>query len=158
MSSNPQVVLLIEVLQRVFRWWGLPLAGVLLGLAAAVALFVKLPKTYEARTLIFVSPSLISEEFVRSTVPDDMALRLRSLNEAVLSRPYLSRILAEVFRVDAEHPDYEPSLRRLRSRVTATINQYNAETGAGSFELTYRDSDPDLTAKVVNALAALYIE
>ncbi|NJN63797.1 MAG: hypothetical protein HC882_02230, partial [Acidobacteria bacterium] len=70
----------------------------------------------------------------------------------------LSRILAEVF-----------SRRRRASRLrtqfaTAALARdghdqpIQCRDRRRSFELTYRDSDPDLTAKVVNALAALYIE
>lgn len=157
MTDNPKLVSLLELLGVLRRQWWVLVAGVCLGLASGIILYGMLPKVYEATTAIFVAPSQIPESYVRSTVTEDMSVRLRSLQESVLSRPNLVRLAEEVFSSSQTGVDREALLRRIRTHVGVELREYDSRRGAGLFVLTYRDQDPELAARVVNQLADSYI-
>jgi polysaccharide chain length determinant protein (PEP-CTERM system associated) len=149
----------LEMLDRVLRSWWTVVAGLCLGAASATVALVYLPKTYEASTTIFVAPQQVPQEYVRSTVMDDMAMRLQSLREAVLSRPYLMRLVKE-FGGAVRGQEIERLLDSMRSRIEVTVRNTGGDgrRSGGVFSLTYRDSNPDRAARVVNFLADFYMQ
>ncbi|MBZ5638231.1 MAG: hypothetical protein LAO51_05670 [Acidobacteriia bacterium] len=151
---------LLELADRVLLSWWVVIAGVSLGLAGAVTALHYLPKTYEASTTIFVAPQQIPQEFVKSTVTDDMSMRLASLREAVLSRPYLTKLVQGTMGTVADAEEMERTIRSMRSRIEVTVmeNERAGGRSGGVFRLTYRDRTPDRAARVVNTLADFYIE
>src|SRR5436190_8323413 len=95
MSSGSNATIVLEVVDRLRKSWWTVVAGLCIGLACAVVALHYLPRTYKASTLIFVAPQSVPQEFVRSTVTDDMSIRLQSLRESVLSRPYLVKLVQQ---------------------------------------------------------------
>ena len=157
--SDARVVL--EIGDRILRSWWVLVAGPCLGIAGAVAALHYLPKTFEASTTIFVAPQQIPQEFVRSTVTDDMSIRLASLREAVLSRPYLNKLIDRTFGRERDAESLERRIQSVRSRLEVrVIENARVERGrsGGVFQLIYRDQVPERAASVVNTLAELYIE
>jgi polysaccharide chain length determinant protein (PEP-CTERM system associated) len=143
---------LLEILDRVVRSWWTIVAGICLGTSCAVAAMHYLPKIYETRTTIFVAPQRIPQDIVRTTVVDDMSLRMAALAQAVLSRPYLERLIASEFKpAPTTEEEAERLVRLIRSKVTVRVS-------SGVFEIAYRDGDPERAARVVNTLADLYIQ
>ncbi len=158
MMVTPKLAPILEIADRILvSWWTL-VFGAAIGLLGATALLRVSPKTYEATTTIFVAPSQIPLQMVRSQVTDDMGMRLASLREAVLSRPYLVRLAADVFGKSAEEAERLELFDEIRGRLTAEIIRFDAQRGTGVFALTYRDSDPERTARLVNTLGELFIE
>ncbi len=147
----------LEAILRWLRWWGLPVAAISAGIAGGLLVYDILPKEYEAHTTILVAPPQIPRSYVRSTVSEDMAVRLRSLQEAVLSRPYMEQIVQKVLGIDADDPDFEGAIRSIRSRVVVELKEYDRRRGTGLFEIRCRDEDPVRVARLVNLLADLYI-
>ena len=144
--------ILFEILDRVLRSWWTLVAAVCVGAACAVCAMHYLPKVYQATTRIFVAPQKIPQEFVRTTVVDDMSLRMASLEQAVLSRPYLAKLIETDFQpLPATTEEMERLILSIRSRVLVLVT-------SGVFEISFRDVDPQRAARVVNTLADTYIE
>jgi polysaccharide chain length determinant protein (PEP-CTERM system associated) len=139
---------LVDVVLR--SWWTL-VAGVCIGLAAAVIALHYAPKKYEASTKIFMAQPKIPTEYVRSVVTDDTALRLAAVKEAVLSRPYMLRLIESTFGM----PDTEEGAENLMNDVRGRMD-VKVLPNLFVFVLSYRDSDPKRAANVVNTLADLY--
>ncbi len=160
MSSGFNKAQVLELTDRILHSWWTLVVGPCLGLAAALAGLHYLPKTYEASTTIFVAPPQIPQDFVRSTVTDDMSIRLASLREAVLSRPYLENLINETFGRPSSEAQLEGLMNRVRSRVQVSVRHDRVDfskTG-GVFNITYRDSDPARAANVVNTLVKYYVK
>lgn len=158
MSERKTTTLALEVLDRVLRTWWLVVLGVALGLFMASVALRFLPKTYWASTQIFVAPSRLPLEFVRQQDTGDMAMRVASLRESVLSRPYLVKIAADVYEKTDDVAERERFLDVIRYRLDASVIRIDTARGSGVFELSYRDSDPQRAANVANMLANLFIE
>ncbi len=153
MSLEPRNLVALELLERVLKSWWTLVGGACIGLAAAVAVLHVLPKTYEATTKIFVAPQKIPSQYVTSTVTDDMATRLSVLQEAVLSRSYMLKLIEQTYGVQENEEQVDLLMLEIRSKLRVKVTQ-----PANLFELTYRDSDPERAAKVVNILTDLYIK
>ncbi|UCF69404.1 MAG: hypothetical protein JSV80_09075 [Acidobacteriota bacterium] len=157
MRQDQKATFFLEQIDRVKRWWWVLVVGPCFGLGAGIVAYEYLPKTYEATTRILVSPPQIDQEFVRSTVTDDMSLRLQSLHEAVLSRPYMQKLMQEVFGVPENQVAREKLMAKIRRRLETRVTSADYRRGGGLFELMYRDEDPQRAARVVNLLAQTYI-
>ena len=158
MNGRQKTVLLAETIERIARSWWLVLLGLALGFAGGRAAMSFLPRTYEAETKIFVAPSRLPLEFVRNQTPDDISMRVASLRESVLSRPYLLKVASEIYGVDEARAEREHWLGAITSRLEASVIRFDAQRGAGVFGLAYRDADPQRAAAAVNMLASLFIE
>ena len=83
--------------KRILRkyWWILPLSTLLLGALGFVATLV-LPKKYTSSTSVLVEQPVVSAEYVRPVVTDDLNLRLASMKGQVLSGPRLQPIIEKL--------------------------------------------------------------
>ncbi len=158
MAENTKLTQLLEIADGVVKSWWLAVLGVSLGLVGASAALRYLPKVYEAETKIFVAPSRIPLEFVRSQGQDDLGMRVASLRESVLSRPYLLKVAAEVYHQDEAQVENSHLLSVIEGKLQASVLRIDEQRGAGVFQLSYRDSDPARAADAVNMLANLFIE
>lgn len=154
------LTMVLEIVDRVLRSWWTLVAGACLGLAGGFVAVDHLPKIYQANTTIFVTPPQIPEEYVRSTVTDDMAARLIAIKEAVLSRPYMEAIVLKHYGTPSTPEDLERKVGSVRGRVdvdTPRIDRRRGERG-GVFRVKFRDTDPVRAADIANELADRYIE
>ncbi|HEX4824862.1 MAG TPA: hypothetical protein VFV19_11155 [Candidatus Polarisedimenticolaceae bacterium] len=160
MSSGSNATIVLEVVDRLRKSWWTVVAGLCVGLACSVATLHYLPRTFKASTLIFVAPQSVPQEFVRSTVTDDMSMRLQSLKESVLSRPYLEQLANDYLGHTDDPVKLEMRVNDIRSRVEVDVigvaMSGSGKTG-GTFRLSYYDSDSKRAAAMVNALADSYI-
>jgi polysaccharide chain length determinant protein (PEP-CTERM system associated) len=83
--------------KRILRkyWWILPLSTLLLGALGFVATLV-LPKKYMSSTSVLVEQPVVSSEYVRPVVTDDLNMRLASMKGQVLSGPRLQPIIEKL--------------------------------------------------------------
>jgi polysaccharide chain length determinant protein (PEP-CTERM system associated) len=151
MKVNAQTAILLEIADGIFaRWWTV-VAGICVGVAGALLALHFIPKTYEAQTKIFVARQRIPEDFVRTTVMDDMKLRMAALKESVLSRPYLEKIIEDNYQPAPQGEELELLVEAIRWKVSVSVRR-------GLFSISYRDGDPERAARVANALAQIYID
>lgn len=123
-----------------------------------VTLAVCLPDVYQSAATVLVERQQVPESFVRSAILSALDTRLQTMNQVVLSRstlePLISRFhlyprLTTAAAVDRMRRDIQVDLRSVRGG------------GGGStvaFTITYRGTDRDAVAHVVNAIAAFYLE
>lgn len=146
----------LELADKVLRSWGLILAGLFFGLAGAVAVLHFAPKVYEAKTRMWIATQQIPEDVVRTTVKDDMSRRLLAFRDAVLDQPYMIALIEQTYGL----PESEEGLRAMIDRIRQGVVVRGVESrrlGTLSFEISYRDRDPQRTTNVVNTLTRLYI-
>ncbi len=159
MAGETNALRMLESVDRIRRHWWVLFAGLCVGTAGSLVFLEQMPKTFEATTKILVAPQRIPQEFVKSTVTDDLAVRIAALREAVLSRPYLYKLIETAYGRPANDAEAERLIESIRSRVTVTVSGYNLSRSDASayFEVSFQDSNARRAAEVANTLAHLYI-
>ena len=158
MTEASGMALVLEVADRLIRSWWTAVAGICLGLAGALIALHFMPRTYVAATKILVVPPKIPQEFVKSTVNDDFAVRIAALKDAVLSRNYMTKLIDKLYGGVHSEAAIERMIADVGSRLDVKMDMYN-QSGqrAGMFSLLFRDDNPKRAAAVVNELSDMYI-
>lgn len=143
-----------EIVRLLLRRWWLVLLPLAVGTAAGVLAYKWLPVHYRSETLIMVVPQRIPESYVRSTVTGAVEDRLPSINEQIMSRSRLERIISDFDLYAKQRSDgiMEDVVRRMRSDIQVRLE------GKESFRVSYISPDPRIAQKVTERLASLYIE
>lgn len=126
-----------------------------------MVLAVKLPKLYEASTLIFVQPQRVSEKIVTPVVDKDVENRISTLSQQIMSRSNLERVIANFnLFADPKLRDMliEDKLAILRKRIKVEVGRTRSSKDTDSFSIIYQDYDPQTTMKVANGLATFFID
>ena len=123
---------------------------------AAVTLVVSLPSVYQSSATVLVERQQVPESFVRSTVLSALDTRLQTLNQEILSRSSLELLIAR-FHL---YPDATTTaaVERMRRDVQVELRSVRGGGSTVAFVVTYRGTDRDTVAQVVNAIAAFYID
>jgi len=150
-KAEEKAAFAVELVEAVLRRWWTIVAGVCVGVAVSLLALNHLPKVYESSTKILVSRPQISESLVPTTVVDDMRQRMATLREAVLSRPYVEKIIEEYYPPKPRGEELERMVEEIRWKVQVAVRK-------GYFSVTYRDRDAKRAANVANALAQFYID
>jgi uncharacterized protein involved in exopolysaccharide biosynthesis len=148
----------LEILDRITKSWWTVVAGICLGLSAATGAFFYMPKVSEAHTTIFVVPPQLPDHLIRSTVTDDMSTRLSALREAVISRPYMIRLINQTYGEIEDEGRLERMVGSISRRVVVSLMRIDPRRGGGVFRLSFRSGDPEKAAETINNLASLYIQ
>jgi len=133
-----------------------------LAMIVGMALVFKLPKIYEASTMILVQPQRVPEKMVASVVDSDIENRINTLSQQVLSRSNLERVIDQ-FKLFSDANSgkmlMEDKLESLRKRIKVEVGRATrARRDADSFSIVFRDSDPQTTMRVANGLATFFID
>jgi len=127
-------------------------ALLLLGVATAVA--IVRPNTYEAATEIIVRPQRLPADFIKSTVNQDLGTVVKSLQQQIMSRSRLQKIIEEY--------GLYPEVRQKRGTLAAIEHMRQSirveSWSADSFKILFRGEDPVQVRDVTNTLAALFIQ
>ncbi|HXH06105.1 MAG TPA: GNVR domain-containing protein [Vicinamibacterales bacterium] len=142
---------LVRLLLR--RWWMVALPAALTT-SAAVVWAKRLPDLYRSETLIMLVPQRIPESYVRTTVTARIEDRLGTLQEQILSRSRLERIITDLdlYTEERRRLPMEDVVQRMRGDISVRVE------GRESFRVTYVNRDPILAQKVAERLASLFIE
>ncbi|OFV93306.1 MAG: hypothetical protein A3G76_03980 [Acidobacteria bacterium RIFCSPLOWO2_12_FULL_65_11] len=136
------------------RWW-LVVIPLVVCAAAGAAIGSRLPNRYRSETLIMLVPQRIPDSYVRSTVTSRIEDRLATLQEQLLSRSRLERIILDL--------DLYSALRRtlpmedVVQRMRSDIDPIRIE-GRESFRISYVNQDARTAQKTTERLASLFIE
>jgi polysaccharide chain length determinant protein (PEP-CTERM system associated) len=125
-------------------------------LVSAVAVLVvrRLPNEFRSETTILVIPQRVPESYVRSTITDRIGDRLQSLQQQILSRSRLERIIEDLNLYPGQRS--ASAMEDLVSRMRAGIK---VETVRGdAFTVSYTSREPQTTQIVTERLASLFIE
>lgn len=139
------------------RKW-LILGILVVSLTVSAVLGVYLPRIYRSSTLILVETQKIPEHYVSSVVGGSVSERLTSIQQQVLSRTLLHRVIEEF----ALYPE---SMRTgaLETVVEGMRKNIKIETRAGggrveAFSISFAHEEPVTAMKVTARLASQFIE
>ncbi|BBO81357.1 chain-length determining protein [Desulfosarcina ovata subsp. sediminis] len=130
-----------------------------IAMIVGIVLAIKLPKIYEASTLILIQPQRVPENYVQSIVDSDPSTRLSTLSQQVLSRTNLEKIIREfkLFSNEKQQSMYtEDKIANLRKRISVNISS-DRRRETDSFSISFQDKDPSTVMNVTNALASYFI-
>jgi polysaccharide chain length determinant protein (PEP-CTERM system associated) len=129
-------------------------------LGTAIAVFVgkQLPEKYRSETLIMLMQQRIPDSYVKSTVTAGLQERLTTLNQQILSRSRLERIILDFDLYPAERRSLpmEDVVQMMRGDIDPITLE--GGPGASSFRLSYVGQDAKTVQKVTARLASLFIE
>jgi polysaccharide chain length determinant protein (PEP-CTERM system associated) len=133
-----------------------------LAMVIGMVLVFKLPRIYEASTMILVQPQRVPEKIVTPVVDSDIENRINTLSQQVLSRSNLERVIDQ-FKLFSDPKSgnmlMEDKLESLRKRIKVEVGRATrARRDADSFSIFYRDRDPQTTMRVANGLATFFID
>lgn len=134
------------------RWW---IAVLMMGAGSMVSFWLmkRLPRIYQASTLILVEPQKIPVAYVRPTVTTSVETRLRSIQQQITSRTRLERVIEDL-KLFPELVGRIP-MENLVSQVAAHIKL--EVRGTSTFRIYYEGTNAKEVAAVVNKLADLFI-
>ena len=144
------------IIQR--RW--LLIIPLMVALAVGSILAIKLPKVYEAQTLILVEPQRVPANYVQAVVTtEEVADRISTLSQQILSRTNLEKIINE-FKLytgpEFENMFSEDKVEALKKDINIQVTQNRRETNA--FSITYRGRNPEKVMNITNTLATYFID
>ena len=144
-----------DVLHIVWRRKWLIIAPLVVCTAGTYAVAKRLPDLYRSETLILVVPQKVPESYVRSTVSGRIEDRLQSLQQQILSRSRLERIITDfdLYREAREKQPLESVIESMRQRV-----KVDTVRGGEAFTVNYIDRDPRVAKTVAERLASMFIE
>jgi polysaccharide chain length determinant protein (PEP-CTERM system associated) len=145
----------VGVLKRRRRWLVIPIVAATL---VGVALAILLPRTYESYTTLAVTSPSLSSDVLRSGQPD-LAERLRAISHELLSRPVLERVAREEGL--AQESSIDSAVNAIRSRTEVSLPKALApagRTGPDTFVVTYLGPTPEMTQRITNRLATVFVD
>ena len=140
-----------------YRW--LLIIPFCIAMVAGMFQAIKLPKIYEAKTLILVMPQRVPSNFVQSIVTTDLESRISTISEQILSRSNLEKII-EKYDLFSD-PKYsgmflEDKVNALRKSIEVKVNKNRR--GSNAFSISFRGSQPKTVMDVTNRLAGSFID
>jgi polysaccharide chain length determinant protein (PEP-CTERM system associated) len=165
------------------KWW--IVVPVFLVLIAGWLYYKNSPKIYLASTLILVESQRVPQEFVPSTVTDDLTARLGTITQQVHSRTNLEQIIQRFELYPSQEESTPGFLSKVKSRIfvitgLSQASEVQDESDGPSmqglvqnvrnkitidlrprnqgFEISFKWNDPVVAARVANALASQFID
>jgi polysaccharide biosynthesis transport protein len=143
------------------RWWVVFTTLAFCGLSIYMAnLF---PRYYPSQTRILILPRDVPSDFVKDLIGENTDERLSAIEQTILSRTNILKILAEhenqLFEFRGLND--ERKVEKLRKRIHI---EFPTEKRRGLFLptsnilISYRDRNPELAQKITARLASLFIE
>jgi len=145
-----------EIIGVVLRRKWLILLPFVVGLIGGIVAFRVIPERYRSETLIMVVPQRIPDTYVKSTITAPVEERLNSINDQILSRSRLERIIFDfdLYKEERAVGIMEDVVQRMRDEIKTKIDGKESMT----FRVSYVNRDPKTAQKVAERLASLYIE
>ena len=145
----------LEMGHRRFWWIVLSALGVFV---SATVLAYRLPSIYRAETVILVNSAEVPDKYVATIVTADIAARLTTLQQQVLSPTRLKKLVeAEGLFPDTTGKRSEEDVIRAvqKSIVVEVVNPGAGKMGA--FRIAYSSRKRNDVARIANRLAQLFI-
>jgi len=149
----------LEQIQEVWgrRKW-LAMAVFALTAAAGVSLALSLPSIYRATASVIVEQGRTA-----AAMPGELESRLQLISQEILSRARLEALIGSLRLYTAlrQRAPMEAAVSQMRRDILTESKVQPTPNGIGStiaFAISYRGRDPEVVAKVANALASFYLE
>jgi uncharacterized protein involved in exopolysaccharide biosynthesis len=112
-------------------------------MVAGIYLAFTLPKIYQTRTLILIEPQRVPSDYVKTIVTSDIQSRISTIEQQILSRTNLEKIIAE-FGIFSE-PEHqwmfrEDKIENLRKSIKVQVTR--ARGGSDAFSISFKGKVP----------------
>lgn len=163
-SGTFQIDHFVELALR-HRWY--VIIPFCLSMVIGIILIFVLPKIYEANALILVRPQSVPTDYVQSVVTSNVELRIHTISQQLLSRTNLEKIITQfnLFMEPEQEDMYmEEKVADLRDRIEIALEVPETKKSKRSrqigetFSISFSGLYPEVVARVVNGLAALFID
>jgi uncharacterized protein involved in exopolysaccharide biosynthesis len=143
------------------KWWIL-VPTALSALVTSVVSYYFLPTRYQSEASLLVVPRRISEGYVRSTVAGNLGDRLQQINDQIMSRTRLEKIIADfnLYEQERRTASIDDVISQMRKDIKVNIlTSHDAQGNDGRvFRVSFVSSNPRTALKVTDRLASLFIE
>lgn len=145
-------ILLDKVMKQRLLWLFIP--TVVAAALTATLSFVFMPTRYRSEVMILVVPQQVAEKYVRSTVTTQIADRLQTITQQILSRTRLERIIQDfnLYPERRKTANMEDLVERMRSSIGVQV------IAGDGFRVSFTAADARTAKQVTERLASLYIE
>jgi polysaccharide chain length determinant protein (PEP-CTERM system associated) len=135
------------------RKWILLIPTLVIGLATYLVVRT-MPNRYKSETLILVVPQRVPESYVKSTVTSNIADRLQTISQQILSRTRLERIVQDfdLYAKERRTAVMEDVVDKMRQDIEVLVIK------GDSFRISYRGDEPRTAMQVTQRLASLFID
>jgi len=136
------------------KWLILSIVMISVGVAGTVSWFKK--DVYRSSTVILVEQQTIPEQYVTSVL-DDVASRVSTITQQVLSRTSLVKVIEEfgLFQDIIQEEGYEQAILNMRQNIKV---ETKGRSRIEAFTISFAHQDPTTAMKVTSRLASQYIE
>lgn len=138
------------------KWW--VIIPFVLSVAVGVTLALVLPPTFRSSATIAVQAAVVTPDLVGRRAQLTREERLRALEQQLRSPAVLQRVMRE----EGLGADNADAVRKLRSGITVEIPRPIARTEGtpdlNAFDIVYRDASAELTERVANRLAQVFVD
>lgn len=144
-----------DLLSLARRWAWLIVVLLIVGTAAANAIYTRLPRWYRSETVIMLMPQRIPDSYVRATSTDKLEDHLGTIEDQILSRSRLEQIIVEqdLYKDLRGKQTIESLVAHMRTKEIAIKIE-----GKESFRVSYVGRDAVIVQQVTARLASLFIE
>ncbi len=158
MSVAPGSIVPRDLWEIALRGKWFILGAIILSLAVAYGAFRVSPKIYKSSTTILVESQKIPENYVKGVVAGTVQERLSVIQQLVLSRTMLQRVLEELklYDKDIAAEGLETVVEKVRKKIE--IKTMGRATSVDAFTISFEHEDPITAMKVAAKLASQYIE
>ena len=145
----------VSVLRR--RMWWL-ITPVVIAAIVGAALVTWLPREYKSAATLGVAIPSMSQELLNNqrTTPEE---RMRNIRQVLLSQPLLERVVRE--EGFDKHMAIVDAANLVRSRLELSFPKPDGNLPPGTieqFQVAYKDSSPEMTQRVANRVADVFVE
>ncbi len=162
MNVNEQMITPRQVVEIILKWHWLLIIPFCISVITGAFLVVKLPRIYEAKTVILVQPQKVPSSIVQNIVASDVNDRIATLSQRILSRTNIEKIIKK-FNLfsgkDYEQVFMEEKVASIRKRIKVNVkksDKRNAEID--SFSISFRGKKPENVQAIANYLSTSFID
>ena len=148
----------VRILWR--RRWLIAVPAVVIASATAVV-SVFLPNWYRASTSILIIPQRVPENFVRPTVTAELSERLNMIQQQILSRTRLERIIQEfnLYERERSRMIMEDVIEQMRRDINVNLRQPRSRREeVNNFSVSFDANDARTAMRVTERLASLFVQ
>jgi polysaccharide chain length determinant protein (PEP-CTERM system associated) len=144
-----------DIINIAWRWKWLIVVPWVLTSIGAVLYSRSLPDVYRSTSLIQIIPQRVPTSYVQSTITSSMQERLPALQQQILSRTRLERIIQDFALYQEERQSgqlMEDIVNNMRNRVGV------ASVKGDAFQVSFTSDNPRTAMRVTERLASLFVE
>ena len=162
MAIDQKVLLNLDfIIDILSKWRWAIIVPLLIAMVIGSYFSIKLPKIYQAETLILIQPQKVPSDFVQNIVTSETSDRINTLSQQILSRSNLERIINKFSLFSSKEASsmyMEDKVNSLRSRILVQTRTSRRRRGSNSFVIKFKGPNPEIVMNVTNELAYSFID